>query len=310
MSDWFRRPENRGFDLYHAHDGISGNALATLQGRRPDPRLRPHRASHRRFRRPAPRPARRRGAIRAADALVGRQRASGADQLAARLRPRSGGRRQWRRCWRAIRRDRRIGGGLRTRLDLGDGPGVPERSAASRRARTRFAFSKPFAQILRRAARRAPRHRRRREPARSRRLSGGIRCRNLLAMGDGAAAVVRTGPLADADMPALYRLATRLFSPRSRKASVSACWRRWRAERRSSSRASRPSSTISAKTTSCGAIRSTPASIAAAMRAALTKTSPPRRRTCGPAVAARFDWRRVAERHLPVYRRLREPAHA
>jgi Glycosyltransferase Family 4 len=29
---WFRRPENRGFDLYHAHDGIGANALATLKG--------------------------------------------------------------------------------------------------------------------------------------------------------------------------------------------------------------------------------------------------------------------------------------
>ena len=29
---WFRRPENRGFDLYHAHDGIGANALATLDG--------------------------------------------------------------------------------------------------------------------------------------------------------------------------------------------------------------------------------------------------------------------------------------
>ena len=31
---WFRRPENRGFDLYHAHDGIGANALATLKEER------------------------------------------------------------------------------------------------------------------------------------------------------------------------------------------------------------------------------------------------------------------------------------
>ncbi len=54
---WFRRPENRGFDLYHAHDGIGANALATLKAGGLDPRLRPHGASHRRFRRPASRPA-------------------------------------------------------------------------------------------------------------------------------------------------------------------------------------------------------------------------------------------------------------
>ena len=29
--DWFRSPRNRGFDLYHAHDGIGGNALADLR---------------------------------------------------------------------------------------------------------------------------------------------------------------------------------------------------------------------------------------------------------------------------------------
>lgn len=28
--DWFSVPENRGFDLYHAHDGIGGSALADL----------------------------------------------------------------------------------------------------------------------------------------------------------------------------------------------------------------------------------------------------------------------------------------
>ena len=28
--DWFSAPKNRGFDLYHAHDGIGGNALADL----------------------------------------------------------------------------------------------------------------------------------------------------------------------------------------------------------------------------------------------------------------------------------------
>ena len=31
--DWFHRADNRGFDVYHAHDGISGNALATLKAR-------------------------------------------------------------------------------------------------------------------------------------------------------------------------------------------------------------------------------------------------------------------------------------
>lgn len=29
--DWFSQPSHRGFDLYHAHDGIGGNALADLR---------------------------------------------------------------------------------------------------------------------------------------------------------------------------------------------------------------------------------------------------------------------------------------
>ncbi len=31
MSTWFRRAEHRGFDVYHAHDGLSGAALAALK---------------------------------------------------------------------------------------------------------------------------------------------------------------------------------------------------------------------------------------------------------------------------------------
>ncbi len=30
VRDWFRTPGHRGFDIYHAHDGIGGNALADL----------------------------------------------------------------------------------------------------------------------------------------------------------------------------------------------------------------------------------------------------------------------------------------
>jgi glycosyltransferase involved in cell wall biosynthesis len=52
------------------------------------------------------------------------------------------------------------------------------------------------------------------------------------------------------------------------------------------------------------------ASIAAAMRQSLRLDVANSLRARGPVVAARFGWRGVAERHLPVYRRLRETVHA
>jgi glycosyltransferase involved in cell wall biosynthesis len=51
-------------------------------------------------------------------------------------------------------------------------------------------------------------------------------------------------------------------------------------------------------------------SIAAAMRQSLRSEVANRLRARGLVVAARFGWRDVAERHLPVYRRLPEPVHA
>ena len=44
----FERAEHRGFDVWHAQDGISANALAALK-ERSHPRVRRHRASCRRF---------------------------------------------------------------------------------------------------------------------------------------------------------------------------------------------------------------------------------------------------------------------
>ena len=65
----FEVADHRHFDVWHAQDGISGNALATLKERGADPRLRPHRAPCRQLRRSAARARCRRAAIASADRL-------------------------------------------------------------------------------------------------------------------------------------------------------------------------------------------------------------------------------------------------
>lgn len=120
----------------------------------------------------------------------------------------------------------------------------------------------------------------------------------LARMGEGAGAVVCTGTLADADMPSSIASRRRLFSHRSRRGSAFAYWRRWRAESR-----------YLGENDVLWCDPLTPTSIAAAMRAALREDVAAAARVCGPALTARFDWRGVALRHLPLYYRLREPAH-
>ncbi|WP_291362625.1 MSMEG_0565 family glycosyltransferase [Acetobacter sp. UBA5411] len=53
-----------------------------------------------------------------------------------------------------------------------------------------------------------------------------------------------------------------------------------------------------------------PETLVCALRDALSVRSPARFRVSGPATARRFDWRRVASRHLPAYRRLAALPHA
>ena len=126
----------------------------------------------------------------------------------------------------------------------------------------------------------------------------------------GPGAIVCAGTLADADMPGLYRLATALVF-----ASVAEGFGLCVLE----ALASGIPTVVSRIEPFVGYLGDsdvlwcdplTPASIAAAMRAALREDVAAAARTCGPAVAARFDWRGVALRHLPLYYRLREPAHA
>ncbi len=304
--EWFRRPENRGFDLYHAHDGISGNALARLR----DEGLIPAhiRTVHHIDAFGDERVARLQAdAIRAADALF---------VVSA----------HWRRqLAETFGVEAEIGGNgvdlarysasidgsearLRRRLNLGDGPvflsvgGVEARKNAVR-------ILQAFDAVLgeRRDARLV--------------IAGGESLLDhsayqaefvaqLARMGDGAGAIVCAGTLADADMPGLYRLATALVF-----ASVAEGFGLCVLE----ALASGIPTVVSRIEPFVGYLGDsdvlwcdplTPASIAAAMRAALREDVAAAARTCGPAVAARFDWRGVALRHLPLYYRLREPAHA
>ncbi len=303
---WFRRPENRGFDLYHAHDGIGANALATLkeEGLIPafvrtvhhiddfaDPRL----------------VAKQTRSILTADALMA---VSG--------------------LWREnlierFGRDADVGGNgvdmcrysphadgsdaeLTERLGLGSGPvflsvgGIEARKNTTRilQAFVEIHRAHPDAHLV---------------------IAGGASLldhlayhaafgRELTALGEGASAISLLGPVADSVMPGLYRLAS-AFVFASVKEGFGLCV----LEAMASGTpvvVSRIAPFVDYLDPS-DALWCDPAdssSIAGAMRQSLRADVASLLRTRGPVVAARFGWRDVAERHLPVYRRMREPVHA
>jgi glycosyltransferase-like protein len=303
---WFRRPENRGFDLYHAHDGIGANALATLkeEGLIPafvrtvhhiddfaDPRL----------------VARQRRSILAADALM----------VVSVL---------WRRnLIERFGREAEIGGNgvdtrrysphadgseaeLRERLGLGSGPvflsigGVESRKNTTRilQAFVEIHRARPDARLV---------------------IAGGASLldhhsyqaafgQELTAVGEGAFAISLVGPVADPDMPGLYRLAHALVFA-SVKEGFGLCVLEAMASGTPVvvSRIA-PFVDYLDPSDALWCDPADPPSIAAAMRQSLRLDVASSLRARGPRVAARFGWRDVAERHLPVYRRLREPVHA
>jgi glycosyltransferase-like protein len=303
---WFRRAENRDFDLYHAHDGIGGNALATLkdEGLIPafvrtvhhidefsDPRL----------------VARQTRSIVTADALIvvsslwretliagfGREADVGGNGVdACRYSPRADG------------SEAELG----QRLGLGTGPvflsvgGIEGRKNTIRilQAFVEIHRAHPHARLI---------------------IAGGASLldhhayqaafgRELTALGEGASAVSLLGPVADCDMPALYRLASALVF-----ASVKEGFGLCVIEAMASGTpvvVSQIAPFVDYLDPS-DALWCDPAdssSIASAMRQSLHSDVANSLRARGPVVAARFGWREVAERHLPVYRRLREPVHA
>jgi glycosyltransferase-like protein len=302
----FEPAASRRVDVFHAHDGISANALATLKARGlipafvrtvhhidqfPDPRLRELQA---------------RG-IRAADRWLTVSRTwqrhladdwdieadlggNGVDT--ARFHPRPDGREAE----------------LRQRLGLGLGPVLLSVGGVEARKNTlgildaflQLRTNRPDAQLV---------------------VAGGASLLDHGAYqaafagrraetGPSGAQVHVTGPLADADMAPLYRLSSALVFA-SVKEGFGLCVLEAMA-----SGIPVVVSSIAPFTEYldrddalwCDPLQ--PASIADAM--ALALSSPVRARLArrGPTVAARHPWARVARAHLPAYRSLTEPADA
>ena len=296
----------RGFDLYHAHDGISGNALATLKDRGLIPGF--VRTVHHIDDFADPRLARLQArSIREADGWMVVS-ATWRDRLAQtfgidatiggngvdtdRFRPEADGRE----------------GELRSRLGLGPGPlflcvgGVEQRKNTLR-------ILDAFAQTL--AIR----------PDAELVIAGGASlldhgdyqrdfARRLADMGPAATSVRLLGVIGDRDMPRLYRLASTLVF-----ASVNEGFGLCVLE----AMASGIPVVVSAIEPFTGYLQvedaiwcdpSSAKSIADAMMLALRDEFSSPLRGHGRAVAARFDWRSVAKAHEPVYQRIQEPAHA
>jgi glycosyltransferase-like protein len=303
---WFRRPENRSFDLYHAHDGIGANALATLKEEGLIPAF--VRTVHHVDDFADPRLVRRQTrSILSADALMvvsalwredlikrfGREADVGGNGVDAyRYSPHADG----------------SEAELRQRLGLGTSPvflsvgGVEARKNTTRilQAFAEIHRARPDARLV---------------------IAGGASLldhhayqaafgRELTALREGASAVSLLGPVADSDMPALYRLAHALVF-----ASVKEGFGLCVLEAMASGTpvvVSRIAPFVDyldpPDALWCDPVDS--ASIAAAMRQSLRLDVANSLRARGPVVVARFGWRGVAERHLPVYRRLRETVHA
>lgn len=304
--EYFADMGNRDFELYHAHDGISGNALATLkaQGRIRAFARTVHHIDDFTDLGIACLQAR---SIREADAWI----------TVSKL---------WRNCLRqdfgieasvcgnGVDRDRfcsqRDGGEaeLRRRLELGAGPiflvvgGVEERKNTVRilDAFTQIVALRPDAELV---------------------IAGGASllnhdvyqrtfARRLAEMAPLAGSVRLTGVIADADMPRLYRLATALVF-----ASVKEGFGLCVLESLASGVpviASRIEPFVSYLEPDdaiwCDPFNVT--TVADAMALALRDDFAGRLRSNGPKVATRFDWRSVAEAHEPQYRQLLELANA
>ena len=295
-----------GFDLYHAHDGISGNALATLKssGRTTKFARTVHHIDDFTDTRIASLQAR---SIRNADTWMtvsplwqGRLRqdfkikatvcGNGVD--CERFRPEPDGNEP----------------DLRRRLGLGAGPifltvgGIEERKNTIRvlDAFAQIVAMRPDAELV---------------------IAGGATLldhdnyqrtfsRRLAEAGILSKSVRLTGVIPDADMPRLYRLATALVFP-SVKEGFGLCV----LEALASGVpviASRTEPFVSYLEPSdaiwCDPLNVT--TIADAMALSFKPELAGRLRSNGPDVAARFGWRAVAEAHEPQYRRLLEVAHA
>jgi glycosyltransferase-like protein len=299
---WFSRAERRGFDVYHAHDGLSGAALAALkrEGLIPgfvrtvhhidafaDPRL----------------AAWQDASIREADALL-----TVSDVWRARLARDYG--REARVCGNGVDAARFSASfdgreaALRKRFKLDAGPVFLSVGGVEARKNTR-ALLAAFNHVLKT------------QPEARFVIAGGASLldhapyqaafrEDLAALGAAAGQVIVTGPLPDEDMPALYRIADALVF-----ASLEEGFGLVVLEALASSTPVVVSD-IAPFTEYLGPDDAffcdphSPASIAAAMRAALgDKTA-----AHGPALARRYGWETVARRCLDVYEGVRSLAHA
>lgn len=298
------------FDLFHAHDGISGNALATLKARGRIPAFvrTVHHVDAFADARLLDLQAR---SIRAADGWLAVSRVW-QDQLAdgfgiaadlsgngvdgRRFSPRMDGSEE----------------GLRARLGLGAGPiflsigGIEARKNTVRmlEAFLQLRHMRPDAQLV---------------------IAGGASVldhgayqgafRRLLERA-GTGGVHVTGPLADADMPALYRLAHALLF-----ASVKEGFGLCVLEALASGvpvivSALAPFTEYLGERDALWCDPARPASIADAMALSLQPAARTRLAALGPQIAARHGWTEVARAHLPLYGRLaattkaRETLHA
>lgn len=303
---YFNEVENRRFDVFHAQDGISANALATLKARGLIPGF--ARTVHHidAFRDPALNALQNR-AILAADrhfvvshlwqdllaetfgidaTLVG----NGID--IKRFTPVPDGREA----------------ALAARLGLGSGPivlsvgGVEARKNSCRilEAFIQLRAMHPRAQLV---------------------IAGGASVLDhhdylnefkalLASSGLPAEAVIRAGPQAQADMPALYRLADVLaFSSVKEGFGLVALEAMACGVPTVVSRIAPFTEHIGEnETVWCDPLH--PASIADALMLALQPQTLARLAKKGPEAAARFDWAATARAHLPIYETLAEPAHA
>ena len=302
----FSFPRNRGFDIYHAQDGISGNALAALKQRGligafvrtvhhiddfPDERI--ARLDSR--------------AIREADTWL-TVSALWRDRLAETFAIQAAV------CGNGVdigrfRPDRDASEDeLRGRLKIGPGPvflcvgGVEKRKNTLNLldAFARLLAVRPDAKLVIAGGASLLDHGEYQRKFRSR----------LAAMGEAAASVRLLGIVADSDMPRLYRLASALAFV-SVKEGFGLCV----LEAMASGvpvvvSAIEPFTSYLSAEDAIWCDPSSVTSIAEAMALALDEKFAARLRGRGCAIAARFDWRAVARAHEPVYQRMTELAHA
>ena len=298
--DWFSLPKNRGFDLYHAHDGIGGSALADLHeaGLIPPFVRTVHHLDH--FSDPRVEARQRRAVVEAGTALCV------SDSWVGLLRERYGvaaGR-----VSNGV--DRRAfsplaeasDAGVRARLGLGEGPillAVGGREPRKNTLRVIEAFASvrarhPRAQLVIVGGASVLDHS----------AYGALCDEALLRLNLGTragGAVVLAGPVPQAEMPALYRIADALAFPSLQEGfglavvEAMACGTPVVVSRIA------PFTEYLEPGDAAWAEPTDTASIVEALENALDPRARPGRVARGHAVAARFDWASSARRHVEHY---------